>query len=184
MSHSITSLAVAAIAGFSSSLCAQVVDAPLQPYSVRPNQIPPAVFAEAEKRFDCRADVMNQGVTAFRVLADKAIWEIPCDLFAYNTSSVFIYVPIDRPEEFRFLDFQAPPGRTRDDPHVLINAEWNARAHTVTSFAKGRGLGDCGTYEVHKLIDDRFQLVEFREKKDCDGIATPPAQYKLVYRAR
>ena len=71
----------------------------------------------------------------------------------------------------------------RDQPFKLLNAQWNQQARTVSSHAVGRGLGDCGTYEVHRLVDGRFRLVEFREKTECDGKATPPEQYKLVFRA-
>lgn len=185
MSYRSLTLTVALLATcLASPLRAQEATAPLQPYAVKPDQIPKAALEEAEKKFECRAEIMKQGVTAFRISAEMAVWQIPCDLFAYNASSVFVLVPVAQPDKFKFLDFQAPPGRTREDPYVLINPEWNARAHTVASFAKGRGLGDCGTYEVHKLVDGRFQLMEFREKENCDGKPTPPAQYKLVYRAR
>ena len=107
-----------------------------------------------------------------------------CDRFAYQGSSVFAIVHAERPAEYSFISFAPLPGRKRDLPFIMLNAVWDAAARTVTSFAMGRGLGDCGTYEVQKLVDARFQLVEFREKKECDGKETPPQQYPLVFRAR
>lgn len=154
------------------------------PYHVKPALIPRAMLAEAQKMYGCNPEVMKAGVlNAFQMSEESAVWELACDRFAYQASSVFAVVHAERPAEYTFIGFAAPPGRKRDEPFVLLNAEWNPRARTVTSFALGRGMGDCGTYEVHRLVDGRFRLVELREKTECDGKATPPQQYKLVFRA-
>ncbi|MBX9943952.1 MAG: DUF1176 domain-containing protein [Reyranella sp.] len=155
------------------------------PYQVRPSLIPRAMLAEAQKKYDCNPEVMKEGgvLKAFQLSEESAVWELACDRFAYQASSVFALVHAERPAEYTFIGFAAPPGRKRDQPFVMLNAEWNPRARTVSSFALGRGMGDCGTYEVHRLVDGRFRLVEFREKTECDGKTTPPEQYKLVFRA-
>ncbi|MCL7996825.1 DUF1176 domain-containing protein [Brucella sp. 21LCYQ03] len=54
------------------------------------------------------------------------------------------------------------------------NIDWSQSSKTLTAFFKGRGIGDCGTYDVWKAIDDvdgkvRFVLLEERSKGDCDG---------------
>jgi hypothetical protein len=146
-------------------------------------QVPAAVLADVQKRFGCNADTVAGGMKVFALSDGAELWQVPCDLFAYNASAVFAHAPPGQGDAYAFLEFQGPPGRKRDDPYVVLNARWDGQAHTVSSFAKGRGLGDCGTYEVHKLVDARLQLVEYREKPDCDGVATPPEQYPLVYRA-
>jgi hypothetical protein len=154
-------------------------------YQVRPNQVPRTLLADAQKRYECKPDVMSSPVTAFQLSEESAVWQLQCDRFAYNTSSVFVIVHAERPQEYTFIGFAAPPGRKRDQPFILINGQWNERERTITSFALGRGMGDCGTYEVHRLAADaRFRLVEFREKENCDGKETPPQQYKLVFPAR
>lgn len=161
-------------------------DAPMfQRYEVRPNLVPRALIAEAQKRFGCDPEVAKRvGITGYQLSGESGLWEIPCDSFAYSGSSVVANVQVERPAEYGFIDFKAPPGRRRDQPFIVLNGKWNDKARTLTSFAPGRGIGDCGTYEVHKVVDARFQLVEFREKKECDGKTTPPEQYPLVYRAR
>jgi hypothetical protein len=153
-------------------------------YEVRPNLVPRALIADAQKRFGCNPEAAKRGITAYQLSEESGLWQIPCDSFAYSASSVFANVHVERPAEYTFIDFKAPPGRRRDQPFVLLNGQWNDKARTITSFAPGRGVGDCGTYEVHKVVDARFQLVEFREKKECDGKETPPTQYPLVYRAK
>lgn len=54
------------------------------------------------------------------------------------------------------------------------NIDWSQKARTVTAFYKGRGLGDCGVYDVWKATDSgegrvRFVLMQERSKGDCDG---------------
>lgn len=54
------------------------------------------------------------------------------------------------------------------------NIDWSQKTSTLTAFFKGRGLGDCGIYDVWKATDSgegrvRFVLVQERSKGDCDG---------------
>jgi hypothetical protein len=156
-----------------------------QRYEIRPNLVPRALIADAQKRFGCKPEMAARvGITAYQLSEESGLWEIPCDSFAYSASSVIANVHVERPAEYQFIDFKAPPGRKRDEPFVLLNGKWNEKARTVASYAPGRGQGDCGTYEIHKIVDARAQLVEFREKKECDGRAIPPEQWPIVYRAR
>lgn len=158
---------------------------PLKHHLVRSHNLPHGLLAEAAKKYECRDEVMNSGIVAYKVSAVREIWEIPCDRFAYNTSSVFVTLLEARPAQYQFVSFEPPPGRKRDLPFILINPAWEPRARTVSAFNKARGLGDCGTYEVHQATaDGRFELVEYREKKGCDGKETAPEAFPLVYRKR
>lgn len=54
------------------------------------------------------------------------------------------------------------------------NIDWSQKTLTLTGFFKGRGLGDCGIYDVWKATDRgegrvRFVLLQERSKGDCDG---------------
>jgi len=54
------------------------------------------------------------------------------------------------------------------------NIDWTQKTLTLTAIFKGRGLGDCGIYDVWKATDSgegrvRFVLVQERSKGDCDG---------------
>ncbi|ANG96277.1 hypothetical protein A8A54_07080 [Brucella pseudogrignonensis] len=90
---------------------------------------------------------------------------------AYNQSYVFYsqsenqVVPISLP-----TISDAGPSTTDQ----AWNIDWSQSNKTITAFFKGRGLGDCGIYDVWKATDDgegkvRFVLVEERSKGDCDG---------------
>ncbi|MHC5233007.1 DUF1176 domain-containing protein [Brucella sp. LJL56] len=54
------------------------------------------------------------------------------------------------------------------------NIDWTQKTTMLTAFFKGRGLGDCGIYDVWKATDSgegrvRFVLLQERSKGDCDG---------------
>ena len=47
--------------------------------------------------------------------------------------------------------------------------------------AKDRGLGDCGSYVEYQWQDSGFELKEYRDKSECDGIYIDPKDYPLIY---
>lgn len=156
-------------------------------YNVRPADVPRALLLAAQKKFDCDMETMKRGITGYGLSEEAAIWDIPCQRFAYQGSSVFASVyTIEPARNFSFLGFQEPKGNPRTaEPGTLINPTWNAAARTVTSVALARGAGDCGVLERHRVTaEGKFELMEYREKKACDGKATKPEDYPLVFRRR
>lgn len=154
-------------------------------YNVPGNRIPRSMIALAEQKMSCDAKVMRRGATGYSMSEESALWEIPCESFAYQGSSVFaiVYTP-DPAKQFEFMMFDAPKGKTRNtDSNQLMSPVWDIKARVVTGVAKGRGVGDCGTLERHKLGEDgQFTLIEYREKETCDGKVTNPREWPLVYR--
>ncbi len=56
----------------------------------------------------------------------------------------------------------------------LGDPAFDARTKTLTAFAKGRGIGDCGQSSVSKIIFSEYgsisvKTVEVRAKATCDG---------------
>jgi hypothetical protein len=53
------------------------------------------------------------------------------------------------------------------------NIGWDQPAKLLTAFFKGRGIGDCGSYDKWELGSGgeglSFTLIEARVKDDCDG---------------
>lgn len=90
---------------------------------------------------------------------------------AYNQSYVFYSQSDDKVVQISL------PTLSDDGPSTVDeawNIDWSQAGKTVTAFFKGRGIGDCGTYDVWKATDDgegkvRFVLLEERSKGDCDG---------------
>jgi hypothetical protein len=141
----------------------------------------------ARKKFGCEDRMMNGDVIGFGLSEESAIWEIPCQSFAYQASSVFALVYTPAPGmEHKFLTFEGPKGHTRsNDPGVLLNATWDVKTRTVQSVSLGRSMGDCGVLERYRVTaEGGFRLLEYREKATCDGKVVKPEEFPLVFRAR
>lgn len=51
----------------------------------------------------------------------------------------------------------------------------------LTVQTKARGLGDCGSYSEYQWQESSFQLKEYRDKSECDGVYIEPKNYPLIY---
>ncbi|WP_242128854.1 DUF1176 domain-containing protein [Sphingobium sp. Sx8-8] len=96
---------------------------------------------------------------------------VPCGAGAYNFTSVpVIATGIPGRRSFRFAGFDYQPGWSEDARHpMLVNAEWSAESSTLQSYAKGRGLGDCGGSESYVWDGTRFRLIEATAMGECRG---------------
>lgn len=156
-------------------------------YKVQPALFSPGFRREVQKKFKCDPDFMKTGVTGYALSEESAIWEIPCDRFAYQTTSVFALVYVPAPEkEHTFIATPAPPGRKRtNDNGVLMSPTWDIKTRVVTSVSLGRNSGDCGVLERYRVTPEgKFALVEYREKAACDGVQMKPEQFPLVFPKR
>jgi Protein of unknown function (DUF1176) len=130
------------------------------------------------------------GAGAVHAISDAmSLWQIPCMLGAYQGSSVFVAAINDTPEHHVMLNFPDPPGEGSGDRYDIMSPTVDPARGTVTSIAYARGSSDCGIYERHQLVAVEgeaveFELLEYREKTQCDGAATKPEQFPLVYSAR
>jgi Protein of unknown function (DUF1176) len=52
---------------------------------------------------------------------------------------------------------------------ILVNADWDAATQTVSSYAKGRGLGDCGSSESWVWDGAMFRLTSAVAMGECRG---------------
>ena len=153
-------------------------------YQVRMTTVPPAFLRAVEKKYDCDMDFMKSEIIGFQLSEESAIWQVRCNRAAYQTTAVYalVYLP-DPAANLRFLAFQQPPGHPRTgEAGVLIDPEWNVATRTVTSVGLGRGAGDCGVLERHRVAaDGTFALVEYREKQKCDGRTVAPEAFPKIY---
>ena len=148
------------------------------------SRIPAALKAEARKRFECRNEVMNSGAQQFQMSEESALWEIPCDSFAYQGTSIFVRVYLPDPgTNFEFLSFRMPKGVKREgEPYTQFGTQWDVRRRTLSAYYKGRGLGDCGTFERWRVNEaGEFVLVEYRAKTECDGKGNGPDSFPKLY---
>jgi Protein of unknown function (DUF1176) len=105
---------------------------------------------------------------------------------AYNLTSVFLIVPNANPEAARSVEFTYPfkIGRLRAEPGLLpqaTNAGFDPSTMTLSSFSKGRGLGDCGTAEDWVWDGQAFRLALLRFMPRCFGVVSE--DWPILYRA-
>lgn len=106
---------------------------------------------------------------------DMALVLIACDSGAYNFGSVVMIAerPMEDPNAkwtFRKAKFDGATG-WGDEEQVaqVVNASFDAATGTLSEFAKGRGLGDCGTANSYVWDGEQFRLSERHEMGDCRG---------------
>lgn len=111
---------------------------------------------------------------------------LPCDAGAYNVSAVPLLASGEPgARQFRLAPFDHLPGFTGDAsaPPLVVNARWNPARGELSSFAKGRGLGDCGSAETYRWDGTRFRLTEARSMPVCRGAWEWPVLFSLDARA-
>ncbi|MCP1468875.1 hypothetical protein J3E64_000546 [Sphingobium sp. OAS761] len=116
---------------------------------------------------------MNSGppMEQHRLSKTETLILVPCGAGAYNFSSVPVIASgVPGRRVFRLASFDYKPGWTENPAQpMLVNAGWDAGKSRLDSFAKGRGLGDCGGSESYVWDGSLFRLVEATAMGECRG---------------
>lgn len=115
--------------------------------------------------------------------AGHALVLIACDAGANNVSSI-VLVGTGEPgaRRFQFAPFDLMPGYTGEAgaPPLIVNAQWNPTRSALSSFARGRPLGDCGTSETYVWDGVTFRLTQARAMPVCRGAWEWPVLWSAV----
>ncbi len=140
----------------------------------------------AEERFESTQD------TAYSLGKDssgpRALVLLNCGAGAYNFSSGIYTGRRDAKGKWTFepakFDFGAMGFSDESKFPILVNAGWDAETQTISSFAKGRGLGDCGSSESYVWDGQMFRLTSASFMGECRGsndwIPTWRADVRLI----
>lgn len=145
--------------------------------SIAPGAEPPALWREeltALGKYTGCADEMKDASSPpdlHRLSKTETLVLVPCGAGAYNFTAVpVIATGIPGRRAFRFASFDYQPGWSEDAAHpMLVNASWAPQTSTLQSYAKGRGLGDCGGSESYVWDGTRFRLTEASAMGECRG---------------
>lgn len=122
----------------------------------------------SESRCDPLEDLIHGGETAAYPLPDgKTLYMIPCSAGAYNWAYSFYVGENGWFYGLHWADYTDRWGWSGTD--VLFLPTFDPESLTLTSFYKGRGLGDCGTWGRWTWDDYAFRLDAFHAKSACDG---------------
>jgi hypothetical protein len=73
------------------------------------------------------------------------------------------------------------PGATdsADSPPLIVNPRWDRASAQLSSVARGRPRGDCGTSETYRWDGTLFRLVEARAMPVCRGAWVWPVLWRM-----
>ena len=145
-----------------------------------PRQVLEQVRAVAECDHDSLSVVWG---ALYETGTGQQVWEVPCFLGAYQGAMVFVQASADTPDDARRIVFQSPPG-VEEGQTWLMEPRVNTDTGVITSVELGRTAADCGKYQRHRFSgaeDPLFELIEFREKPECDETFIPIEEFPLVY---
>jgi hypothetical protein len=104
---------------------------------------------------------------------------------AYNFMNVFLIGPAGNVKALSPATFKRPPGigdSGNDGPAAgLMNPSFDSETMTLSSFNKGRGIGDCGSEEQWVWDGIAFRLALERTMTECRGI--PMDDWPVTFRA-
>jgi hypothetical protein len=125
---------------------------------------------------------------AIALSADTFLYPIRCpdSSGAYNHAYTFLVARAGQPQSARPPKFRAPPktgGKPQDSgsEEFLVNADFSNVDMTMSSFNKGRGIGDCGDEERWVWDGKTFHPAEVKTMPHCRGV--PSEDWPTVYRA-
>lgn len=160
-----------------------VVTAPA-PRSARPLALTTAGLAALRRKHGCTLGEVGgpeEAETAALGPAETLLL-LACGSGAYNVSYVPFVLrrgPGGVAAALAAFDLAEPWWKDEGKP-ILINAAWDKERGLLTSFSRGRGLGDCGTNAAYAWDGRAFRLVEQAEMAECRG----SRDYITTWRAR
>lgn len=116
------------------------------------------------------------------------LWQLPCFSGAYQGSGVFAVTQNPARDWGDLLTLPNPPSLEGNQNYAAMNADVDGPNGLIKTTELNRGVGDCGVYQVFRLIDGpgevlELELMQFREKTNCDGNATAPESWPLAYQS-
>lgn len=174
-------------AGTSTAL---VATGPLGPIAVKPAPVAPQIRRAPIPAGAAPATLWREELTAIgkftgctdemkdaqppelhRLAKGETLILVPCGSGAYNFTAIpVIATGVPGRRIFRYATFDLKPGWSEEEARpMLVNAGWVPEKSLLSSFAKGRGIGDCGGSETYVWDGTRFRLVEATSMGECRG---------------
>ncbi|RJT14376.1 DUF1176 domain-containing protein [Rahnella inusitata] len=119
---------------------------------------------------DCSLDPSEREVHIFALSNDKALMTVNCDMGAYNLFALGFLVSRQAPYKMENLTLNMPFKLGDDEQSLeLINADFDPKTGMLSTYDKGRGIGDCGVSSRWVFDGKVFRLAAFASEPACDG---------------
>ena len=137
-----------------------------------PFTVPSSRIEALRKRYECEPEEPDRPgyeITQESLDGTRVLVLMGCGAGAYNFSSLaLVATRRGNAIDLAPATYDLSPSSGDGQP-LLVNAEWDADGGILGSFAKGRGLGDCGTMASYVWDGQRFRLTERSEMDECRG---------------
>ena len=138
---------------------------------------PPSRFRPADiKKYNgddgCGVPADSFKPEAYRLDATHTLVMVPsiCGNGAYNYFSMALIVPNSgMPTTLAKFDAPSSMGEPGNTDPGLVNATYDSKTRRLSTYAKGRGIGDCGVAQQFVWDGSQFRLVEQSEMGECRG---------------
>jgi hypothetical protein len=144
----------------------------VQPGAAPAPKLSAARLAALRKQYGCDVEEVGgpEAADIARIDPRHSLLLLSCGAGAYNYSSVPILLEeTGATIRTTTAPFDLEPRWWDEKNPMLVNAEWDPEGRILASFAKGRGLGDCGVGQTFAWDGGRFRLVEQIEMGECRG---------------
>ena len=128
--------------------------------------LPPGVLA-VSKRLDCRSDPPEEPVSS-RLAPGVVLWAIPCWVGAYQITAALVLAD-EKGGHARLADLGGKG--PADERAMATNAEYDTDHQKLYSYAKGRGIADCGIAFGYVWTGKGFVMTERTELGPCKGLS-------------
>lgn len=125
-----------------------------------------------------QSDGVQREVMSARLDARTELWAVPCFAGAYNIGHHW-YVTGPGGRDPRPAVLTASSGESANE---TINGGYSPGTRTISAFAKGRGIGDCGVAQTWTWTGQAFVLTAETEMQSCHGI--PADLWPTTWRTR
>lgn len=152
------------------------------------NQTVPAALRTRTEVGTCLKEstmpAVSDMVMSARLDARTELWGVPCGSGAYNvTHNWYLTGPDGRDPRPAILAGTAGPGADPVMPdNSTVNGAYDPKTRTLSAFAKGRGIGDCGSAQTWAWTGDRFILTQESTMGECAGV--PSDLWPVAWRTR
>lgn len=104
----------------------------------------------------------------------RSLVMLNCGSGAYNFSTAPYIGTRDAKGVWSFapakFDYDNDWGITDGDAlQLLVNSDWDPASQVISSFSKGRGVGDCGSSEQYAWDGEMFRLILASRMDECRG---------------
>lgn len=127
---------------------------------------------------------IGDAVTSARLDARTVLWGVTCGSGAYNvTHHWYLTGPDGRePRPVALVGTAGPGANPVMADNTTVNGAYDPETRTLSAFAKGRGIGDCGALQTWAWTGDRFALTRESSMGNCAGV--PADLWPVAWRTR